>query len=65
MVVDFVTPFRDRTLELLEDAQLDAILRDEAARATPWPSAPSPTSTTGSGSCPRRSPALAAPDGDR
>lgn len=34
VVVDFVTPFRDRTFELLEDrAQLDAILRDGAERA--------------------------------
>jgi tryptophanyl-tRNA synthetase len=34
VVVDFVTPFRDRTLELLEDgAQLDAVLADGAARA--------------------------------
>ncbi len=33
-VVDFVTPFRDRTLELLEDrAQLDAILREGAEKA--------------------------------
>jgi len=33
-VVDFVTPFRDRTLELLDDgAQLDAVLADGAARA--------------------------------
>jgi tryptophanyl-tRNA synthetase len=34
VVVDFVTPFRDRTLELLEDrGQLDAVLREGAARA--------------------------------
>jgi tryptophanyl-tRNA synthetase len=34
VVVDFVTPFRDRTLELLDDrAQLDAILDDGAATA--------------------------------
>jgi tryptophanyl-tRNA synthetase len=34
VVVEFVTPFRDRTLELLGDkAQLDAILREGAARA--------------------------------
>ena len=34
VVVEFVTPFRDRTLELLQDkAQLDAILRDGAERA--------------------------------
>ena len=34
IVVGFVTPFRDRTFELLEDrAQLDAVLRDGAARA--------------------------------
>jgi tryptophanyl-tRNA synthetase len=34
VVVEFVTPFRDRTLELLEDkAQLDAILRSGAERA--------------------------------
>ena len=34
VVVEFVTPFRDRTLELLDDkAQLDAVLRDGAARA--------------------------------
>jgi tryptophanyl-tRNA synthetase len=33
-VVDFVTPFRDRTLELLEDrSQLDAVLRDGSERA--------------------------------
>ncbi len=33
-VVEFVTPFRDRTLELLDDPQqLDAILADGAARA--------------------------------
>jgi tryptophanyl-tRNA synthetase len=33
-VVDFVTPFRDRTLELLDDvARLDAILRDGEERA--------------------------------
>jgi len=33
-VVDFVTPFRDRTLELLDDrAQLDAVLAEGAARA--------------------------------
>ena len=68
VVVDFVTPFRDRTLELLEDkAQLDAILRGGRPGRTPWPSAPSPTSTTGSGSCVRAAPpALAAPrTGDR
>ncbi|RLV50025.1 tryptophan--tRNA ligase [Nocardioides mangrovicus] len=34
VVVEFVTPFRDRTLELLEDrTALDAILRDGAERA--------------------------------
>ena len=34
VVVEFVTPFRDRTLELLQDrAQLDTILREGAARA--------------------------------
>jgi len=34
VVVDFVTPFRDRTLELLDDrAQLDAILDAGAAKA--------------------------------
>ena len=34
VVVEFVTPFRDRTLELLEDkAQLDGILQDGAAKA--------------------------------
>jgi tryptophanyl-tRNA synthetase len=34
VVVDFVTPFRARTLELMEDtAELDAILRRGAARA--------------------------------
>jgi tryptophanyl-tRNA synthetase len=34
VVVEFVTPFRDRTLELLDDrAQLDAVLRDGASRA--------------------------------
>ncbi len=34
VVVEFVTPFRDRTLELLEDtAQLDAVLRSGAERA--------------------------------
>jgi tryptophanyl-tRNA synthetase len=34
VVVDFVTPFRDRTLELLEDTtQLDAILRSGAEKA--------------------------------
>jgi tryptophanyl-tRNA synthetase len=34
VVVDFVTPFRDRTLELLEDrAELDAVLRRGADRA--------------------------------
>ena len=34
VVVEFVTPFRDRTLELLDDTeQLDALLRDGAARA--------------------------------
>ena len=33
VVVEFVTPFRDRTLELLEDrAELDAVLRDGAER---------------------------------
>jgi tryptophanyl-tRNA synthetase len=33
-VVEVVTPFRDRTLELLEDrTTLDGILRDGAARA--------------------------------
>ena len=33
-VVEFVTPFRDRTLELLDDrTQLDAVLRDGAERA--------------------------------
>jgi tryptophanyl-tRNA synthetase len=32
--VDFVTPFRDRTRELLDDgSQLDAILADGAAKA--------------------------------
>jgi tryptophanyl-tRNA synthetase len=35
VVVDFVTPFRDRTLELLEDrAQLDKVLHDGAETAT-------------------------------
>ncbi len=34
LVVDFVTPFRDRTLELLEDrAELDEILRQGSERA--------------------------------
>jgi tryptophanyl-tRNA synthetase len=34
VVVEFVTPFRDRTLELLDDApQLDAIMADGAAKA--------------------------------
>jgi tryptophanyl-tRNA synthetase len=34
VVIEFVTPFRDRTLELLEDkAQLDAILRSGAEKA--------------------------------
>jgi tryptophanyl-tRNA synthetase len=34
VVVDFVTPFRDRTLELLEDrAELDAVLRRGTERA--------------------------------
>jgi len=34
VVVDFVTPFRDRTLELMEDtSQLDEIVRDGTARA--------------------------------
>ncbi len=34
VVVEFVTPFRDRTLELLEDrSQLDAVLRDGSERA--------------------------------
>ena len=34
LVVELVTPFRDRTFELLEDrAQLDAVLREGAARA--------------------------------
>ncbi len=34
VVVDFVTPFRDRTLELLDDHdQLDAVLADGSARA--------------------------------
>jgi tryptophanyl-tRNA synthetase len=34
VVVEFVTPFRDRTLELLEDgAELDAVLKRGAARA--------------------------------
>ncbi|MGA9745845.1 MAG: tryptophan--tRNA ligase [Nocardioides sp.] len=34
VVVDVVTPFRDRTLELLEDGtQLDAVLADGAAKA--------------------------------
>jgi tryptophanyl-tRNA synthetase len=34
LVVEFVTPFRDRTFELLEDkGQLDAILREGAERA--------------------------------
>jgi tryptophanyl-tRNA synthetase len=33
-VIDFVTPFRNRTLELLEDrAQLDEVLRDGSERA--------------------------------
>ena len=33
-VVDFVTPFRDRALELLDDhAELDRILHEGAARA--------------------------------
>jgi tryptophanyl-tRNA synthetase len=35
VVVDFVTPFRDRTLQLLDDrAELQGILRDGAARAS-------------------------------
>jgi tryptophanyl-tRNA synthetase len=34
VVVEFVTPFRDRTLELMQDkAQLDALLRDGADKA--------------------------------
>ncbi|MGH3315294.1 MAG: tryptophan--tRNA ligase, partial [Nocardioidaceae bacterium] len=34
VVVEFVTPFRDRTLELLDDpAELDRVLADGAARA--------------------------------
>ena len=34
VVVEFVTPFRDRTLELLDDrSHLDEVLRDGAARA--------------------------------
>jgi tryptophanyl-tRNA synthetase len=34
VVVDFVTPFRDRTLQLLEDrTELDRVLADGAARA--------------------------------
>ena len=34
VVVEFVTPFRDRTLELLEDrSELDAVLRAGAERA--------------------------------
>ena len=34
MVGDFVTPFRDRTLGLLDDrAELDRVLADGAARA--------------------------------
>jgi len=34
VVVEFVTPFRDRTMELLDDrAQLDAIVREGAERA--------------------------------
>ena len=34
MVVEFVTPFRDRTHELLDDrAELDAVLRSGAERA--------------------------------
>ena len=33
-MVEFVTPFRDRTLELLDDrARLDAILRNGAEKA--------------------------------
>jgi tryptophanyl-tRNA synthetase len=36
VVVDFVTPFRDRTLALLEDrAELDAILREGEEKAGP------------------------------
>ena len=35
VVIEFVTPFRDRTLELLEDeAQLDAILRSGSEKAS-------------------------------
>jgi tryptophanyl-tRNA synthetase len=34
VVVEFITPFRDRTLELMQDkAQLDALLRDGADKA--------------------------------
>ncbi len=48
----FVTPFRDRTLELLDDrAQLDAILAPAPSGPARSRSGPSPTSTSGSGSC--------------
>ena len=55
VVVEFVTPFRDRTLELLEDrAQLDAILRGRrrAGRRRGRAHA-APTSTSGSASSAR------------
>ena len=67
VVVDFVTPFRDRTLELLED-KASSTRSSGTGRPgrTPWPSAPSPTSTTGSGSCVAPLPGPGgAPDGDR
>jgi hypothetical protein len=53
--VDFVTPFRDRTMELLEDrAELDAVIRAGAEKAGLWRNARWPTSTSASASSVRR-----------
>ena len=68
VVVDFVTPFRDRTLELLEDqAQLDAILRDGAARANAVAERTLARRLRPGRvrACPRRSPAPVRPGADR
>ena len=55
VVVDFVTPFRDRTLELLDDqTHLTQVLEQGRQQAQPSRRAPLTTSTGGWGSSPPR-----------
>ena len=66
VVVEFVTPFRDRTLELLDDqAHLtDVLAAGRRAGAARSPRPPCATSTSGSASSPRASPARVERDAD-